>query len=384
MSKRLLSFVLAIACIGGTACGGRSAAPKLDANTAVAQPIALTPPVAAVPVFAIKLARSTPKGTVARLGRIDHVAVATGLRVRKMEVRSSGGRARLRVAAVDPLDFRPLALPAARDADFVWTALLAGQAVLSYDAAHELGISGGEPLRLGASGPAPSVGAFADTGVPNIADVLVSEQVGSRGGLRRVNVVEIGAEPGASIDPIARAVHRVVPGVTLHRLIARPPAVLQPNDPQPFGVAQGSVIGTMHYLIRKNGFIRPDPAWVSAYIVNASVPILGSVTCNRLMIPQLAAALAEIERDGLASLIDPADYGGCYVPRFIDRDPSLPLSMHAFGLAVDLNVSQNPLGSSGQMDQRVISIFEKWGFRWGGTFSRPDPMHFEVSRLVRP
>jgi hypothetical protein len=26
----------------------------------------------------------------------------------------------------------------------------------------------------------------------------------------------------------------------------------------------------------------------------------------------------------------------------------------------------------------------KWGFRWGGYWSRPDPMHFELSRIVRP
>ncbi|MEA2477155.1 MAG: hypothetical protein QOC87_1354, partial [Actinomycetota bacterium] len=262
--------------------------------------------------------------------------------------------------------------------------LLSDQAVVSYDAAHRLSISGGEPLRL--SGKAIStVGAFADTGVPNIADVLVSRRVGAKAGLKKTNVIEVGGAPGASVDAVSRAIRRILPGAQLHRLIAEPPTVLQPSDPQAFGVAQGSVIGTMHYLIEKNGFIKPDPAWVRAYIVNATVPLLGTVTCNRLMIPQLAAALAEIERDGLAGAIDPNDYGGCYVPRFIDHNPALPLSMHAFGLAIDLNVSQNPLGTAGHMDPRVVAIFEKWGFKWGGTFSgRPDPMHFEVARLVQP
>ncbi|MFN2593942.1 MAG: M15 family metallopeptidase, partial [Actinomycetota bacterium] len=187
------------------------------------------------------------------------------------------------------------------------------------------------------------------------------------------------------VDEIAKGIHHVLPGTVLHRLIAQPPPVLQPDNPQPFGVAQGSIIGTMHYLIQKNGFIKPDPTGVNAYIVNANVPLLGTVTCNRLMIPQLVSALAAIERQGLSATIDPGDYGGCYVPRFVDRDPSLPLSMHAFGLAIDLNVSQNPLGTAGHMDPRVVAIFEKWGFRWGGNFtSRPDPMHFEVERLVQP
>jgi hypothetical protein len=56
--------------------------------------------------------------------------------------------------------------------------------------------------------------------------------------------------------------------------------------------------------------------------------------------------------------------------------------MHAFGLAVDLNVSTNLFGTRGDMDPRVVEIFEKWGFLWGGRWSQPDPMHFELTRLV--
>ncbi|MDQ3878599.1 MAG: M15 family metallopeptidase, partial [Actinomycetota bacterium] len=295
------------------------------------------------------------------------------------------GRVPLRVGVVDPLGFRPLALTPARDASYVWTALLGGEAVVSYDAAHLLKISDSEPIRFGKMDPV-AVGAFADTGVPNVADVLISRQTAASGSFQgRTRILEIGARPGAPVDRIGRALRRLIPGVELHRLVAKPPAILQPSDPQPVGVAQGSIIGTMHYLIQKNGFIKPDPAWVNAYIVEASVPILGTVTCNRLMVPQLAAALSEIARDGLTSAVDPQDYGGCYVPRFVDRNPALPLSMHAFGLAIDLNVSENQLGTEGHMDPRVVQIFEKWGFRWGGTFStRPDPMHFELARLVSP
>ena len=68
---------------------------------------------------------------------------------------------------------------------------------------------------------------------------------------------------------------------------------------------------------------------------------------------------------------------------FIDRDPPRALSMHAFGLAVDLNVTSNQLGTEGDMDPRVVEIFERWGFAWGGRWSRPDPMHFELARLIQ-
>jgi hypothetical protein len=36
------------------------------------------------------------------------------------------------------------------------------------------------------------------------------------------------------------------------------------------------------------------------------------------------------------------------------------------------------------MDERVVAIFEKWGFAWGGYWSTPDPMHFELARLIQP
>jgi hypothetical protein len=70
------------------------------------------------------------------------------------------------------------------------------------------------------------------------------------------------------------------------------------------------------------------------------------------------------------------------VPRFVDRNSRKPLSMHAFGLAIDLNVSENHLGTRGNMDPRIVEIFAKWGFVWGGYWGRPDPMHFELARLI--
>jgi hypothetical protein len=86
----------------------------------------------------------------------------------------------------------------------------------------------------------------------------------------------------------------------------------------------------------------------------------------------------------LAALVDPEDFGGCYVPRFINRDPTRGVSLHTWGIAVDLNVATNPLGTPGQIDQRIVSTFGRWGFAWGGNWQRPDPMHFELASLVRP
>ncbi|MGH3354831.1 MAG: M15 family metallopeptidase [Nocardioidaceae bacterium] len=139
--------------------------------------------------------------------------------------------------------------------------------------------------------------------------------------------------------------------------------------------------GTFTYTYSADGSIQPDPAWVSEYIRTDTVPILGSVTCHKLMLPQLRAALQQVVDAGLSSAIHPEEYGGCYVPRFIASDPGNPVSLHTWGIALDLNVPGNQRGVAGEIDRRVVAIFKSWGFAWGGDWDYTDPMHFELARL---
>jgi D-alanyl-D-alanine carboxypeptidase-like protein len=123
-------------------------------------------------------------------------------------------------------------------------------------------------------------------------------------------------------------------------------------------------------------WIRLSPAFVHRYIVSRRVPILGTVSCHRKMIPRLRAAMAELVRRGLAHTVNPGDYAGCYAPRRIQ--PRGQLSLHAWGLAVDLNASRNPFRGASHQDPRLVRVMEKHGFTWGGRWpTRPDPMHFE-------
>ncbi|MGE5226549.1 MAG: M15 family metallopeptidase [Planctomycetaceae bacterium] len=124
-------------------------------------------------------------------------------------------------------------------------------------------------------------------------------------------------------------------------------------------------------------YLRMSGAWRAAHIVTASVPILGSVTCNAALIPQLRGALMEAQRRGLASLIHTNDYGGCFAPRIIPGSIGHALSAHAFGGAIDINVHDNLVGAVPHQDPRLVAIFQRWGFTWGGWWMRPDGMHFE-------
>jgi hypothetical protein len=81
-------------------------------------------------------------------------------------------------------------------------------------------------------------------------------------------------------------------------------------------------------------------------------------------------------------LVDPGDYAGCYAARVIAGDPGPSIAHHARGSAVDLNAGANPQGLRPHQDRRLVSIFERWGFTWGGRWLVPDGMHFELLRLV--
>jgi hypothetical protein len=131
-----------------------------------------------------------------------------------------------------------------------------------------------------------------------------------------------------------------------------------------------------------DGWFRMDPAWTRAHIVQARVPILGLVRCNRAVIPQLRGALGQLRDAGLGGLIHPSEYGGCFAGRFANRNPAGGISHHSWGVAIDLNVAENLRGRVPTMDPRVVSAFERWGFTWGGRWIVPDGMHFEFARFA--
>ncbi len=124
-------------------------------------------------------------------------------------------------------------------------------------------------------------------------------------------------------------------------------------------------------------WIRIEPRWLDRNIMTRSVPILGAVTCNRRLFAPLRRALRRLERRGLSSVVDRADYAGCFAPRRIPGSGAL--SLHAWGLAIDINAAANPRLGDSRQDRRLVRVMEEAGFTWGGRWPTvPDPMHFEL------
>ena len=141
-----------------------------------------------------------------------------------------------------------------------------------------------------------------------------------------------------------------------------------------------SLVGEFEYRFDGPVQITMDPSWIAANIVRHEFPIVGAMWCNRHAIPGIHAALAEIEASGLAGAIDVGDTrrnGGCWNPRRIRGSSGGAVSRHAWGLAFDINPATNAWGTEPTLDPRVVEIFRSHGFAWGGTWTRPDGMHFE-------
>ena len=70
---------------------------------------------------------------------------------------------------------------------------------------------------------------------------------------------------------------------------------------------------------------------------------------------------------------------GCFNPRY-KRVSMRQVSLHSYGLAVDINAATNPMQRPLTTDipAAFVMAFEAEGFTWGGRFPTPDPMHFQL------
>ncbi len=281
-----------------------------------------------------------------------------------------------RTIGVNPATFRAFAPKGTAEATGVWQAVARGDVVVAHAEAKSAHLPLGKPVLLeGAKATQRArLGALATTGLPGVVAV-VRDSLAASLGLPAQNGAVLGAGAG---DPVklAASVRKVV---GKH---AKVDLLTQPAPPTAFltGSRAAREFGAFSYRYHEDGTIEPDAKWVAKNIRYARLPLIGYVQCHRLTIPQLRRALAEIEANGLGHLI--TSYSGCYVPRFVESNPERPVSLHTWGIAVDINASTNRMGSRGDMDPRIVAIFEKWGFRWGGRWRVPDPMHFELAALL--
>jgi hypothetical protein len=129
-----------------------------------------------------------------------------------------------------------------------------------------------------------------------------------------------------------------------------------------------------------------DPAWEMQFMARAKLPFAipldwnpsqsaTSIRCHRRIAPLLEAVFADVVAKGLSKTV--RTYGGGYNWR-MKRGQAKP-STHSWGIAIDLNVQTNAMGTAGDMAPALVALFEAYGFVWGGRWpgANKDPMHLQ-------
>ena len=99
--------------------------------------------------------------------------------------------------------------------------------------------------------------------------------------------------------------------------------------------------------------------------------------CNKIIVGPLSQAFTNlIDREFVKEL---KTFDGCFNVR---RKRGLKsLSLHSWGIAVDVNAAWNGLGKEPTLSEGFIKCFTDAGFDWGGTWTRKDGMHFQLKTI---
>jgi hypothetical protein len=361
------------------ATGGGGSSRPVSEDVAIEPPGKLSDPLLSSDVL-VYSQNSLAEETIQKIKAIKGVDVVEPISMGSFFV----GEQEITYAAVDPATFRRFTPPGTAQTEAVWERVAGGEIAVEPAIARKLEQEDGF-MRLGNESSADEIhiGAYAQILPPTVArriNAVVNYKWVDKLGMRENNAMLVGM--GARSPQSIRKQLQKYAGTKASVQILGPDLDIKAT--QTAFLTGGNVaaaVGSFSYRANPDGTVDPDPAWVAANIRTEEMPIIGSVTGHRVMLPQLRAALNEVVTRGLSSKI--RTYDGCYVPRFIARDPSRGLSFHTYGTAIDLNAATNYRGIPGDMDRTVVSIFKKWGFAWGGDWNYTDPMHFELARLVK-
>lgn len=170
--------------------------------------------------------------------------------------------------------------------------------------------------------------------------------------------------------------------VTQMRILS-PTELFHMNNPTPVGM-KGVIemYGDNKVQTQSKGNGMGDVAWEAENLV-----ILRKVAGTNCNI-QLHHKVAQFFEQCLVEAMDTEpNYKvrmlGGYCARHQRNDPSLPLSIHSYGAAFDINWDVNPMGKLLVTDLPIgfIAVFKKYGWTWGGDFSSiKDAMHFQYAK----
>jgi hypothetical protein len=98
------------------------------------------------------------------------------------------------------------------------------------------------------------------------------------------------------------------------------------------------------------------------------------IYCNKDLVEPLKKAFQALISTGNVKELKTWD--GCFNIR--KKRGLSSMSLHSWGVAVDVNAFENGLGQEPKLSQGFVKCFTDNGFEWGGVWKRKDGMHFEL------
>lgn len=282
-----------------------------------------------------------------------------------------------------------------------------GQVVMGRTTADLRGAAAGDQVHLmGVSGTvALTIGMVADDAVVGGTELVISIATANLlGALSTTRVLVYGQFDRSRLD--AALLWRGLSNDTRIRVRRS----WDPPDPDDtMGVmATKALLGEfdMDYAnLTTYGWTATSPEWRAEYLppTRQLYPTGIAAMCNVVVQDDLYAALDEINTL-YPELVNPDDplidnateqyeattgidiantnmAGGCSSAgkaRFARITQSLgSVSRHSWGQPIDISTVANRQGFVPMLDCRIVQVFRKHGFAWGGNFLTPDGMHFE-------
>ena len=138
------------------------------------------------------------------------------------------------------------------------------------------------------------------------------------------------------------------------------------------------IFGAFSYTeIAGSADITVDPKWIRTNIVGVELEgYHKTIWLHKL----LQSALQDAWNGAITAC---PDYAVCRVASLSTRhklhNVNKPLSMHSWGIAIDINPATNAYGTQGDIPAEFVQAFKDVGFSWGGDWKTPDPMHFQYA-----
>jgi hypothetical protein len=381
---------LAVLAVAGAVTGAAAAlavqeSPAPETPTARAAVVPARMPVPTDDIFLVWTPDALPPGLVEGLPALAGVRRSTVVRGggldlvmtwsaegRVVDRAPSGWAYPIDAIGVEPSSFAALTPPSARAAI---AGLAPGRALLGATSARLRRLGPGGVLEM-AGGDRFVVAAVVDDALVGGAELVLAAEDAAE---RRLPVRYALLSSTGARDQLEAGVRRLLPaGVAVRvRAPGETPFLRHGDAVLPQALVKER-FGEFAYRRAAGRDIEQDPAWQAAHLVTVRLPVLGTVRCHRSVIPALQGALGELEQRNLGYLVERGGFAGCWAPRAIEA--GAPLSRHAWGIALDVNVIKNPTGVTSAQDPRLVDVMRRWGFASGAQWLVPDPAHLEFLR----